>query len=186
MINALRMLREDLREKARWCYESEAPAAMLKTLASDGTSAMILYRLMQGSREARLVPLELVFNKLNAIVNECVIGRGTEFGPGFVIIHANGIVINGEVRGGAKVRLEHQVTIGNAGHGSSPVLGNDIYVGAGAKVIGSIAVGDGAKVGANAVVVHDVAPETTVVGIPAKPVKKRDAATQKASASNGN
>lgn len=185
MINALRMLREDLREKARWIYESETPAAILKTLASDGTSAMILYRLMQGAREARLVPLELVFNKLNAVVNECVIGRGTEFGPGFVIIHANGIVINGEVRGGSKVRLEHQVTIGNAGHGSSPVLGNDIYLGAGAKVIGSIALGDGVKVGANAVVVHDVAPETTVVGIPAKPVRRRADNVHKTSPSNG-
>jgi serine O-acetyltransferase len=173
MLNALRMLREDLREKARWCYQSDSPAAIAKTLATDGTSAMILYRLMQGSREARLVPLELVFNKLNSIVNSCVIGRGTEFGPGFVIVHSHGIVINGKVKGGEKVHLEHEVTIGDNGAGACPVLGNDIYIGAGAKVIGPVAIGDGARVGANAVVVKDVAPDTTVVGIPAKPVKRR-------------
>lgn len=173
MLNALRMLREDLREKARWCYQSDAPAAVAKTLATDGTSAMILYRLMQGAREARLVPLELVFNKLNSIVNSCVIGRGTEFGPGFVIVHSHGIVINGRVRGGAKVHLEHEVTIGDNGAGACPVLGSDIYIGAGAKVIGPVAIGDGAKVGANAVVVKDVEPDTTVVGIPAKPVRRR-------------
>lgn len=173
MLNALRMLREDLLEKARWCYRSEGPVAMAKTLMSDGTSAMVLYRLMQASHEARLLPLSIVFNKLNSIVNQCVIGRGTQFGPGFVIIHANGVVINGEVRGGSNVRIEHQVTIGNVGQGMSPILGDDIYIGAGAKVIGSIAIGDGVKVGANAVVVHDVAPETTVVGIPARPVKRR-------------
>jgi len=173
MRNALMLLRDDLREKARWCYRSDAPAAIARTLATDGTSAMILYRLMQGARDARLVPLELVFNKLNTVVNGCVIGRGTEFGPGFVIVHAQGIVINGQVRGGSNVHLEHQVTLGDNGAGACPVLGSDIYVGAGAKVIGPVAIGDGARVGANAVVVHDVEPETTVVGVPAKPVRRR-------------
>src|SRR3954463_9882631 len=95
MLNALLLLREDLREKARWCYQSDGPAAVAKTLATDGTSAMILYRLMQGSRDMRLAPLEMVFNKLNSIVNACVIGRGADFGPGFVIVHSHGVVING-------------------------------------------------------------------------------------------
>lgn len=185
MINALRMLREDLREKARWCYQSDTPASIAKTLATDGTSAMIIYRLMQGAREARLVPLELVFNKLNSVVNSCVIGRGTEFGPGFVIVHSHGVVINGKVRGGSNVHIEHEVTLGDSGQGACPVLGNDIYIGAGAKVIGPVAIGDGARVGANAVVVHDVAPETTVVGIPAKPVKRRAAAAEKSTPPNG-
>jgi serine O-acetyltransferase len=173
MLNALRLLREDLRAKARWCYKSDAPAAVAKTLATDGTSAMILYRLMQGSRELGVVPLELVFNKLNSILNACVIGRGAELGPGFVIVHAHGVVINGKVRGGSNVVLEHEVTLGDNGAGACPVLGSNVYVGAGAKVIGPVSVGDGARVGANAVVVHDVAPETTVVGVPARPVRRR-------------
>lgn len=177
MLNALRLLREDLREKARWCYQSDSPGAVAKTLATDGTSAMILYRLMQGAREAHLAPLEMVFNKLNSAVNSCVIGRGADFGPGFVIVHSHGVVINGKVRGGANVHLEHEVTIGDSGQGECPVLGSGVYIGAGAKVIGKVAVGDGAKIGANAVVVHDVAPDTTVVGIPARPVKRRDPVT---------
>jgi serine O-acetyltransferase len=178
MLNALRLLREDLREKARWCYQSDAPAAIAKTLATDGTSAMILYRLMQGSRELGLPPLEMAFNKLNSIVNACVIGRGAEFGPGFVIVHSHGVVINGKVRGGSKVHLEHEVTIGDSGSGACPVLGSDVYLGAGAKIIGGVSVGDGARVGANAVVVRDVDPDTTVVGIPARPVRRRsDAAS---------
>jgi serine O-acetyltransferase len=177
MLNALRLLREDLREKARWCYQSDAPAAIAKTLATDGTAAMILYRLMQGARDARLVPLELACNKLNSMLNACVIGRGAEFGPGFVIVHSNGIVINGKVKGGSNIHLEHQVTIGDSGAGACPVLGNDVYIGAGAKVIGPVAIGDGARVGANAVVVHDVDPDTTVVGVPAKPVRRRSDGT---------
>ena len=81
MRSALRKLREDLRAKARWCYQDDSPKGVLKTLATDGTSAMILYRLMQGSREMGLVPLEMAFNKLNSAVNSCVIGRGTDSAP---------------------------------------------------------------------------------------------------------
>jgi serine O-acetyltransferase len=178
MLNALRLLREDLREKARWCYQSDGPAAVAKTLATDGTSAMVIYRLQQGARELHLAPVEMVFNKLNNLLNTCVIGRGTDFGPGFVIIHSHGIVINGKVRGGSNVHLEHEVTLGDSGAGACPVLGSDVYVGCGAKVIGPVRVGDGARVGANAVVVKDVEAHTTVVGIPARPVRRRsDGAT---------
>ncbi len=175
MLNALRMLAEDLREKARQCYKSDAPAAILKTLATDGTAAMVIYRLMQGSRESGLAPLEMVFNKMNSIVGGCIIGRGTEFGPGFVLFHSNGVVINGKVRGGSYVLLHHEVTIGDNEAGEAPTLGSHVHIGAGAKLIGGVHVGDGTRIGANAVVVHDVEDGTTVVGIPAKPVTRRTA-----------
>jgi len=174
MLNGLRMLGRDLREKARLCYASEGPAAIAKTLATDGTLGMVLYRLMQTSREYRLGPLEMVFNKLNSAFGNCVIGRGAEFGPGFVLFHSNGVVINKNVRGGSNIHLHHEVTIGDDDYGGTPVLGSDIRIGAGAKIIGPVKIGDGARIGANAVVVHDVAPNTTVVGIPAKPVVRRD------------
>jgi serine O-acetyltransferase len=173
MLNALRMLGDDLREKARWYYASDDPASIAKAAVADGTLATVLYRLMQGSRDAGLTPLEMLFNKANTLLNGCVIGRGAEFGPGFVIIHPNGIVINGKARGGANVHVEHQVTIGDDGEGRCGSLGDDVYIGAGAKIIGPVTVGDGARIGANAVVVRDVEPLTTVVGIPAKAVRRR-------------
>ena len=172
MFAALRALRIDLVAKARWCYESESPGALLKTLATDGTFAMICYRMMQASREAGIAPLEMVFNKLNAVTSGCIIGRGAEFGPGFVLIHAQGVVINGAVRAGKNLKIEHQVTIG-AERRQSPIIGDDVFIGAGAKIIGSVRIGDGARIGANAVVLHDVPAHTTVVGIPARPVKRR-------------
>ena len=130
----------DLRQKALWCYESDRPAALLKALVTDGTAAMILYRLMQWSHRWRLWPLAMLFNKLNAFFCNCIIGRGAEFAPGFVLIHSTGVVINGNVRGGPNVYIEHQVTIG-AERRQSPTLGDDVFVGAGAKVIGSVTVG---------------------------------------------
>src|SRR5437764_13777838 len=131
------MIRNDLRAKAMWLYQSDRWPAILKVLVTDGTAAMILYRLMQSSRRWRLVPLELLFNKLNAVCCNCVIGRGADFGPGLVLIHATGVVINGQVRGGADVHIEHQVTVGAAGR-RSPVLGNGVFLGAGAKVLGPV------------------------------------------------
>lgn len=163
----------DLRLKARWCYESESPSALIKTLATDGTSSMLLYRLMQWSRRWGVSPLEMLFNRLNSAFCHCIIGRGADFGPGFVLVHANGVVINGDVRGGANIVIEHQVTIG-AERRRSPQLGSDVFIGAGAKVIGSVIVGDGARIGANAVVVADVPAYCTVVGIPARVVRCRD------------
>jgi serine O-acetyltransferase len=171
MLRTLRLIGADLRRKASWCYESETLPAQLKALATDGTTSMLLYRLMQASRRHRLAPLEMLFNKLNA-ASGCIIGRGAEFGPGFVLIHSNGVVINGSVRGGDNVMIEHQVTIG-AERRQSPELGNDVFVGAGAKIIGSVTIGDRARVGANAVVLRDVPADATVVGIPAKPIERR-------------
>jgi serine O-acetyltransferase len=127
---------------------------------------------MQWSRRWRLVPLEVLCNKLNAVFGQCIIGRGAEFGPGFVLIHSQGVVINGAVRGGSNIFVEHQVTIG-AERNQSPSLGSDIFIGAGAKILGAISIGDGARIGANAVVVEDVPPHTTVVGIPARVVRSR-------------
>jgi serine O-acetyltransferase len=167
-------IRNDLRCKARWLYEGDQPVAILRALLTDGTFAMIVYRLMQWARRARLVPLEIAFNKVNAILGNCIIGRGAEFGPGLVLIHATGVVINGRVRFGANARIEHQVTVG-AERGASPVIGDDVFIGAGAKVIGAVMVGDGARIGANAVVVHDVPAHSTVVGIPARVVRCRRA-----------
>lgn len=168
MWKTLKLIASDIRRKAEWSYESQSATALAKAVVTDGTAAMVVYRLMQASRRHGLAPLEMVFNKLNA-AGGCIIGRGTEFGPGFVLIHSNGVVINGAVRGGENVMIEHQVTIG-AEKRQSPVIGNGVFIGAGAKIVGPVTIGDNARVGANAVVTRDVPAETTVVGIPAKPV----------------
>jgi serine O-acetyltransferase len=171
----LRLVLSDLRRKAAWCYEDERPRALLKVLLTDGTMAMVVYRAMQWARCHRLVPLELLLNRMNSMCCNCIIGRGAEFGPGFVLIHATGVVINGQVVGGANVLIEHQVTIGAEAR-KSPRIGNDVFIGAGAKIIGPVIVGDHSRVGANAVVLDDVPAYTTVAGIPARVVRRRASA----------
>jgi serine O-acetyltransferase len=168
----LGLVASDLQAKSRWCYQSDDAGSIARVLLTDGTPAMILYRLMQASRRLRLSPLEMLFGRLNSLLCNCVIGRGAEFGPRFVLIHATGVVINGQVTGGAGVHLEHQVTIG-AERRASPRLGDDVFVGAGAKILGPVRVGTGARVGANAVVTKDVPAHATVVGVPAQVVRQR-------------
>jgi serine O-acetyltransferase len=170
------LVRQDLRAKAQWCYGRAGRRDVLRALCTDGTAAMLIYRLMQWSRRRRLAPLEMAFNKLNGALCHCVIGRGAEFGPGFVLVHSTGVVINGAVRGGSGVHVEHQVTVGARRRSDCPVLGNDVFLGAGAKVLGAVTIGDGAQVGANAVVLQDVPPGATAVGVPARIITRDPAA----------
>jgi serine O-acetyltransferase len=165
----LQTIRHDLRRKAIWCYEDCSRRSLLKVLLTDGTAAMLLYRLMQWSGHRGLWPLEMLSNKLLAVLCNCIIGRGAEFGPGFVLIHSTGVVINGDVRGGSGIHIEHQVTIG-AERRQSPVIGDEVFIGAGAKIVGDVKIGNGARIGANAVVIDDVPAHQTTVGIPARVV----------------
>lgn len=162
----------DLRAKAVWCYGSASWKTLIKAFLTDGTFAMLCYRVMQWSNRHHLVPLAMLANKLNALFGQCIIGRGAEFGPEFVLIHSQGVVINAAVRGGSRVFVEHQVTIG-AEKGQSPILRDDIFIGAGAKIVGPLTIGSGARIGANAVVLDDVPANCTVGGIPARVLRQR-------------
>lgn len=174
-LSLLALVREDLALKARWCYGTgKGVRKKLRLLFTDATLSMIYYRLQQWSRRRGLTPLEFVFNRANAVFCNCLVGRGAEFGRGFVMIHSTGVVINRLVKAGDYVFIEHQVTIG-AERGESPRIGNNVFIGAGAKVIGAVTIGDGAKIGANAVVVREIPPYATAVGIPAKVVRQREA-----------
>jgi serine O-acetyltransferase len=161
------LIRSDRHAKARWLYGDDGWRSLLKVRFTDGSAAMILYRWMQWAQRRRLVPLAMLFNKMNVVFGNCVIGRGADFKEGFVLVHSLGVVINTSVRGGKNVVIEHQVTIG-AEKGESPVLGDNVFIGAGARIIGAVRVGTGAKVGANAVVLDDVPEGATAVGVPAR------------------
>lgn len=164
-------IRADFRHK-RDVYQADiGDASWLRILLADGTSAMVLYRCMECSRALGIVPLAYLFQYLNKLINQCVIGARAQFGMGFVLVHPCGVVINSSVRGGERVVLESGVVIG-AEKGHSPVIGNQVFVGAGAKIIGGIIVGDDVKIGANAVVVKSVDRNKTVVGIPAREITK--------------
>ena len=99
-----------------------------------------------------------------------------KLGRRIVMDHGMGIVIGETAEVGDDCYLYHQVTLGVARtmpHKRHPTVGRNVTIGAGAKVLGAIKVGDGARIGANAVVVEDVPSDVTVVGIPARQVERR-------------
>ena len=92
----------------------------------------------------------------------------TPIGPGLFISHGQATILSAE-RIGANLQVHQGVTVGWDYRGDRrPIIGDDVFIGAGAKVLGAITVGDGARIGANAVVVCDVPPGATAVGIPAR------------------
>jgi len=164
----MKTLLADLRAKQTLYSQYGGQCSLLRAFFTDGTLAIILYRLQAGLVKLRLAPLALLVQWVNKLFNGCMIGVRAEFGPGFVLAHPVGTVINSAVRGGRNICLQSGVVIGE-NRGRSPVLGDDVFVGSGAKIIGGITIGSGARIGANAVVVQDVASGDTVTGIPARP-----------------
>jgi serine O-acetyltransferase len=103
----------------------------------------------------------------------------TDIGPGFFIGHFGGIVVNGSSRIGRNCNISHGVTLGQTNRGERrgcPVVGDNVYIGPGAKLIGGIRVGDRAAIGANAVVTRDVPAGAVVAGIPAKVISQAGSA----------
>ncbi|RZL03743.1 MAG: serine acetyltransferase [Rubrivivax sp.] len=170
----MKLLLSDLRSKQRLYSQYGQSCSLLKAVLTDGTLANALFRLQESLAGAGLAPLALVPHCLNKWINGCVIGTKARFGPGLVLIHPIGVVINSSVRGGRDIWLESGVVIGD-NRGRSPRLGHGIFVGSGAKIIGGLTIGDGASIGANAVVTKDIGPGVTAVGIPAQPVRRKDA-----------
>lgn len=104
---------------------------------------------------------------------------GAQIGKGFFIDHGHGVIIGETTIIGDNVTLYQGVTLGGTGkeHGKRhPTIGNNVMISAGAKVLGSFTIGDNSKIGAGSVVLHEVPPGSTVVGVPGHVVKRMNMA----------
>lgn len=104
-----------------------------------------------------------------SVITQADIPLGSKIGGGLLLPHPNGIVIHPDAEIGPNCLIFQQVTIGTTGkrHGA-PRIGGHVDIGAGARILGPVTVGDDALIGANAVVVRDVPPGRIAAGIPAK------------------
>jgi serine O-acetyltransferase len=103
----------------------------------------------------------------------------TRIGPGFYIGHFGGIVVNTDARIGRNCNLSHGVTIGQSNRGNRlgcPVIGDNVFIGPGAMIFGSVHIGNNVAIGANSVVVDDVCENALVVGSPARIVNHNGSA----------
>ena len=152
--------------------------------ARQGMWVMLVYRFGRwryGVRWALLrKPLSLAYQLLK-VLSQILTGIDlpceARVGRRFKIEHFGGIIISGDAVIGDDVIVRNGVTIGlrRTNERGAPIIGNRVDIGAGAKILGAITIGDGAAIGANAVVLTDVPPNSIAVGIPARITQRRGA-----------
>ncbi|WP_297720519.1 serine O-acetyltransferase EpsC [Intestinimonas sp.] len=158
-------------------YQARDPAARSKLeilLLYPGVHAILFHRVSHWLYRHRLFFLARLNSQLARHLTGIEIHPGAQIGRRFVIDHGMGIVIGETTEIGDDCLIYHGVTLGGTGkdHGKRhPTLGNNVMVSAGAKVLGPFKVGDGARIAANAVVLTEIPPEATAVGVPARVVR---------------
>ena len=165
--------------------EHRCGASTAVLLATEqGLWALLVYRAARGihlcalpaAAKTPLLAVAAVCEKIVEIVTGITLPHRAAIGPGLYIGHFGNIIIHEDVVIGRRCNISQGVTIGVSGRGSkkgSPTIGDRVYVATNAVVVGQISVGDDAMVAANSLVTRDVAPRTTVMGVPAKKVKDR-------------
>jgi len=154
-------------------------------LTQQGLWAIIVYRINNAIYTGKL-PLILkkillffgiIHQKWIEIITGISLPYSVKIGNSFYIGHFGNININANSVIGSNCNISQGVTIGVSGRGSKrgiPIIGDNVYIGANATVVGKIIIGNNALIGANSLVVDDVKAGTTVVGVPAKMVSAND------------
>ncbi len=139
-------------------------------LCYPGLHAILLYRIAHKFYEWEIPFFPRFLSHLTRFLTGIEIHPAAQIGKNFFIDHGMGVVIGETTVIGDNVLIYQQVTLGGTGKDKGkrhPNIGNNVIIGAGAKIIGNIIVGDNSKIGAGAVVVENVAPNSTVVGVSA-------------------
>lgn len=158
-------------------YQKRDPAARSKVeifLLYPGVHALIYHRVAHFFHSIGLRFLARLISQWARFCTGIEIHPGATIGRRFVIDHGAGIVIGETAEIGDDVLLYQGVTLGGTGKDRGkrhPTIGNNVLVGAGARVLGPFTVGDGARIAANAVVLQAVPPYSTAVGVPAQIVR---------------
>ena len=165
-------IRQDLR--AVFDRDPSATSTLEVILTYAGFHALLAYRLSHWLSRHHIPFFPRAISQVARLLTGIEIHPGATIGKGFFIDHGMGVVIGETAEIGDYVTLFQGVTLGGTGKDRGkrhPTLGNHVVVGAGAKILGGIRIGDNVKVGANSVVLKSVPPNSTVTGVPARVIK---------------
>ncbi|PIQ24171.1 serine acetyltransferase [bacterium (Candidatus Blackallbacteria) CG17_big_fil_post_rev_8_21_14_2_50_48_46] len=149
---------------------------LYKGLLHPRFAPVLLFRLASAFYALRLGVLSKFFALANQIVFGCDIARGAKIGGGLFLPHPNGVVIGAHVKIGRNCIIHQGVTLGARGEEhelANPIIGDQVEIATGAKILGGVHLDDYARIGANAVVLKDVPAYAVAVGIPARIVRQR-------------
>lgn len=148
---------------------------LIRGLLSQGFQAILVYRLFRWFylKKIPTQPFRFIFERFIEITTGISIPVQAEIGKGFRIHHFGCIIFHPSTIAGDNLTIYHGVTIGDkGGFGKAARIGNNVLIGAGAKVIGEIIIGDNSIIGANSVVTKSIEPNSIVVGIPGRIIGK--------------
>jgi len=168
----VRSIRQDL--QAVFDRDPAATSAIEVIFTYAGFHALLAYRMSHWLSIHHIPFLPRVISQIARILTGIEIHPSAIIGKGFFIDHGMGVVVGETAEIGEYVTLFQGVTLGGTGKERGkrhPTLGNHVVVGAGAKILGGIRIGDNVKVGANSVVLKSVPANSTVIGVPARVIK---------------
>jgi serine O-acetyltransferase len=152
-----------------------ATSALEVLLLYPGLHALVFYRISHRLWEWKVPLIPRWLSQIARFLTGIEIHPGARIGKSFFIDHGMGVVIGETAIVGDNVLLYQGTTLGGTGKETGkrhPTLGNNVVVGAGAKILGNITIGDNSYIGANAVVIKNVPQNSTVVGIPGRITKQ--------------
>lgn len=154
----------------------ERAGRFASVLVTSSIQVVVIYRLQAWSHRRHVPLLPELCQQLTMMLASVQIGNNMEIGPGLLIAHGN-VIIDGYGSIGAGCQVSPFVTIGLDTGGAdagfqAPRIGDDVFIGTGAKILGPVTIGANARIGANAVVMSDVPPDSTAVGIPARVIQR--------------
>ena len=168
----LKSIQEDLR--AVFDRDPAATSWLEVVLTYSGFHALLAYRISHWLKSYNVPFVPRAISQLARWLTGIEIHPSAMIGTGFFIDHGMGVVIGETAEIGDFVTLFQGVTLGGTGKERGkrhPTIGNHVVVGAGAKILGGIKIGDNVKIGANSVVLKNVPPNSTVIGVPARIIK---------------
>jgi serine O-acetyltransferase len=166
-----------IREEIKNIMEKDPAACnVFEVLLYPSLHAILLHRVAHRLYKADVPFFPRLISQMSRFFTGIEIHPGAKIGKKFFIDHGTGVVIGETAEIGDNVTLYQGVTLGGTGKERGkrhPSVGNNVLIGVGAKVLGAITIGDNARIGGGAVVLKDVPPNTTAVGVPAKIVAYR-------------
>jgi serine O-acetyltransferase len=171
-----RAFREDVTRHLIYLPKASRGQKLRFAVTVDGIWAAGVYRLGQALKRSKLGPFKPLLRAVHGSLEVALrffsgihLDSQAEIAPGFYVGHFGSIYVGPGVRIGRDCNISQMCFISAAENGSgAPVIGNRVYLGAGCKIVGNVRIGDGAAIGANAVVVDDVPANGVVAGVPAR------------------
>ena len=177
-LGTLTRVAREVRRDVSAAHERDPAArgvSSLEVLAAwPGVHALLSHRVAHVLHEAGVPIVPRTLALVTRSVTGIEIHPAARVGEGLFIDHGNGVVVGETAEIGENVTLYQGVTLGGTGFATGkrhPTVQDNVTIGSGAKLLGPITIGHGAKIGANSVVIHDVPPNSTVVGNPGHPVR---------------